>query len=102
MFCSWTKDACIQFIISVNLSFLLVQIQLKGNMNLSPDIVLALGVSGTGRTILSPDRPVQTYDWLLKRPFCIHIHVFLFCSVCQSILGVNRDKKGFKYKGSCL
>ncbi|KAG0530225.1 hypothetical protein BDA96_05G167300 [Sorghum bicolor] len=35
------------------------KIQLKGNMNLSPDIVLALGVSGTGRTILSPDRPVS-------------------------------------------
>jgi len=62
------------------LIFLLVQIQLKGNMNFStPDIVLALSVSGAGQTILSPDRLVQTYDWLLKHPFCIHFHVF--CSV---------------------
>lgn len=68
------------------LIFSLMQIQLKGNMNCSSkDIVLALGVSGNGRTTLSPEQLVQTYDWLLKHPFCVHIHVFCSVLFCLSI-----------------
>jgi hypothetical protein len=75
-------------LIPLILIFLLVQIQLKGNKNFSRDFVLALGVSRDGPTTLSPDRLVQTYDWLLN-PLSIFIFmcfVLFFLSIyirCQ-------------------
>ena len=92
MFYSWINNASIAFIISVHVdNFLLVQIQLKGNINFSSNgVVCGLSASVEGKTTKTLDRQVQTCDMLsLLIGFYNVVFPYSYSCLCY-VLFVNR------------